>query len=128
MVVSGLLIVGHSFLAEAYPESGLEVHLMKSQVFLFLLFLSGHILTVFLAKKMDMLYGMAFLGFSVVKFIFAGLLILLLKKMGDAELSKQFILVFMASYFSYLVADVFAIVRRVQKEGENAPGIHPKGA
>lgn len=118
MILGGLLLVGHSFFAEQFPEKGLEEYLVISQVFLFLLFLKGHLLTIFLSKKFDIYLGQVFLGFSVSKFILAGLFILYLKRMGDLPLSKSYVLIFMFSYFTYLITEVFILLDKLKKADE----------
>lgn len=116
MILGGLLFGGHSFLAEMFPDKGLEPYLLLSQTFLILLFIKGHLLTVFLSKKLNLLIGQVFLGFSVAKFIFAGLLIFLLKKTGAEPISKGFIIVYMFSYFSYLIVEVLLVVKAANKD------------
>lgn len=116
MILGGLLFGGHSFLAEMFPDKGLEAYLLLSQTFLILLFIKGHLLTVFLSKKLNLLIGQVFLGFSVAKFIFAGLLIFLLKKTGAEPISKGFIIVYMFSYFSYLIVEVLLVVKAANKD------------
>lgn len=116
MILGGLLFGGHSFLAETFPENGLESYLLMAQTFLILLFIKGHLLTLFLSKKLNLLVGQVFLGFSVAKFIFAGMFILLLKKIGSEPISKSFILVYMFSYFTYLMVEVILVVKLAQEK------------
>tara|TARA_B110000211_G_C14013655_1_gene524374 strand:- start:541 stop:918 length:378 start_codon:yes stop_codon:yes gene_type:complete len=117
MILGGLLLVGHSFFAETFPERGLERFLIETQVFLFVLFLKGHLLTIFLSKKFNVYLGQVFLGFSVSKFVFAGLFILFIQELGGPPISKSFILVFVFSYFTYLTAEVILLVKKLNKEG-----------
>jgi hypothetical protein len=117
MIIGGLLLVGHSFFAEIFPDRQLESYLVEGQVFLFLLFLKGHILTAFLSKKFDIYLGQVFLGFSVTKFVFAGLFFLYIQELGSIPLSKSFVLVFVFSYFTYLITEVILLVSVLNKEG-----------
>ena len=116
IILGGLLLVGHSFFSEIFPEKGLERFLMEAQVFLFLLFLKGHLLTLFLSKKFNIYLGQLFLGFSVYKFIFSGLFILIIQRLEGPPISKSFILIFMFSYFTYLVAEVILLVKKLNQE------------
>lgn len=116
MILGGLLFGGHSFLAESYPENGLADYLILAQTFLILLFIKSHLLTVFLSKKLNLLVGQVFLGFSVAKFIFAGMFIFLLKKTGEEPISKSFVAVYMFSYFTYLLVEVFLVLGEIQKD------------
>ena len=117
MILGGLLLVGHSFFAETFPERGLERFLIASQLFLFILFLNGHVLTVFLSNKFDIYLGQVFLGFSISKFVLSGLFILYIQSLGGAPISKSFILIFIFSYFTYLTTEVILLIKKLNKEG-----------
>lgn len=120
MILGGLLLVGHSFFAEQFPDKGLGYYLLPSQIFLFVLFLKGHLFTVFLSKKFNLYLGQVFLGFSVSKFILAGLFMLYIKRFEDIPPSKSFVLFFMFSYFTYLLAEVLLVVKELNKN-DNLP-------
>lgn len=115
IVLSGLLFGGHYFLSEMLPGKGLgnyreEVHLM-----LFTLFIVSHVLSKIISKKSSVLPGQIFLGFSVVKLISAGLFIFIIKQLSEVDISKAYILVFMASYFIYLGLDVLLMLKALNK-------------
>lgn len=116
VIIGGLLLAGHSFFAEKFPETGVNHFLIESQVFLFLLFLKVHLLTLFLSKKFNIYLGQLFLGFSVYKFIISGLFILLLQYIELYPISKSFVLTFMLSYFTYLVAEVVLLVNKLNEQ------------
>ena len=59
--------------------------------------------------------GQVFLGFSVFKLVFAGLFIFTIKKLSEDSMSKTFIIVFMCSYFVYLILDVSLVLRNVKQ-------------
>jgi|TARA_B110000261_G_C13073379_1_gene353100 hypothetical protein len=117
-VLGGLLLVVHSFFVIQFPERGLEHYFVVGQVFLLLLFLLGHISTVLLSSNFDIYLGQVFLGFSVFKFILTGLFILFLSKMGEFPLSKSYVLLFMFSYFIYLIVEVYILVGKLN-DNEN---------
>jgi hypothetical protein len=116
MILGGLLLVGHSFFADNFPGRELHHYVIQVQVFLFLLFLKGHILTEILSKKFGIYIGQVFLGFSVTKLIFAGLFILYIKRFEVFPVSKSYILLFMFSYFTYLLTEVVMLVGKLNKE------------
>lgn len=115
IIVFGLLLVGHSFLHELFPEKGLGPLLYSSQIFLFLLFVKSHLLSLLIVKKTDTVPGMVFLGFSVVKFIFGGLFFVVIKLTTEIELNKAFVAIFILSYFTYLTMDVLTMIRKIEK-------------
>ena len=116
IIIGGLLLVGHSFFAEKFPERGIEHFLIETQVFLFLLFLKVHLLTLFLSKKFNIYLGQLFLGFSVYKFIISGLFLLLLQYIELYPISKSFVLIFMVSYFTYLVTEVVLLINKLNEQ------------
>lgn len=114
-LLGGLFLGGHYFLGLDNPQFGSTKLIVITQLLLLALFLKSYILTVVLSEKFKILKGQLFLGFSVVKFIFAGLFIFFLKKKG-IPVEKPFILMFMLSYFSYLALDVISLIKILKKE------------
>ena len=116
MILGGLLYGGHYFLSIYLPEKDLGELRDVSQIFLFILFIKSHVLTKFLSIKYNLLTGKVSLGFSIVKLIFAASFIIISKKIGDYEISKAFILLFMGSYFAYQTLDVLIMIRCLKEK------------
>lgn len=118
ILVSGLLYGGHYFLSLIYPERGLVQNREVSHLVLLFLFLISHVFTIFLSRKFKVLMGQVFLGFSVFKLVFSGTFIFVFKKISEEPMSKTFIIVFMGSYFCYLILDVISVLRNVKQTSE----------
>jgi len=115
-ILGGLLYGGHYFLSQNLPYQGLSTYRDISQFILFGIFVKSHVLTILLSRKFKILPGQVFLGFSVLKLILAGVMILLFKKLGDYPIGKSFTLVFMVSYFAYLAVDVWVMLDLLKKD------------
>ncbi len=120
-ILGGLLYGGHYFLSQNLPYKGLSTYRDLSHSILFTIFLVSHVLTIFLSRKFKILPGQVFLGFSVLKLILAGVMILLFKKVGDYPIGKSFTLAFMASYFAYLTIDVWVMLDLLKKDEKKDP-------
>lgn len=115
IVLSGLLFGGHYFLSEMLPGKGFSNYREEAHLMLFTLFIASHILSKIISKKSSVLPGQIFLGFSVVKLISAGLFIFIIKQLSEVDISKAYILVFMASYFTFLGLDVLLMLKALNK-------------
>ena len=116
LIAFGLLYGGHYFLSVLYPELNLLKYRDVTQLFLVVLALVSHFSNSLLSSKFKVLPGQVFLVFSVLKFILAGLYIFFLKKLLEFELSKAYILIFMAAYFCYLSIDVIILTKSINKK------------
>lgn len=119
-VLASIVLGGtHYSLAVLLPQYNLHDYFIKTQVILFLLFTKSHLLGLFLSTKFKVLPGQIFLGFSVFKLLFAGSYILILKRFGTYDVSKPFILIFMACYFAYLSIDVWLMIKEAKLQDNN---------